>query len=145
MATMRFKALEDLFHRQPNYTTAPSDRISDFFGSRVFNDETQQSHLSEDAYEAIRSAVQSGTRIDRSIADQIAVGMKDWASKLGATHYTHWFQPLTGSTAEKHDAFFEPTTGGRSIEKFDGGLLVQQEPDASSFPNGGLRNTFEAR
>ncbi|MFT5336033.1 MAG: glutamine synthetase [Sphingobacteriales bacterium] len=145
MATMRFKALEELLQRQPNHTEASSSRISEYYGNKVFSEESQRSHLSDDAFEAIKDAIQNGTRIDRSVADQIAVGMKDWASGLGATHYTHWFQPLTGSTAEKHDAFFETTTGGRAIERFDGSLLVQQEPDASSFPNGGLRNTFEAR
>lgn len=101
--------------------------------------------LIEDAYYAVRQAILEGTRIDRKLADQVASGMKEWAATKGATHYTHWFQPLTGTSAEKHDAFFEPIHGGRSIERFDGSMLVQQEPDASSFPNGGIRNTFEAR
>ena len=101
--------------------------------------------LDKEAYEAVCSAIMHGEKIDRKVANQVASGMKNWAMSHGVTHYTHWFQPLTGSTAEKHDAFFEPTEDGRSIEKFAGSALVQQEPDASSFPNGGLRNTFEAR
>jgi glutamine synthetase len=104
-----------------------------------------RAHLTEDAFDSVLNAMDHGHRIDRDIADQVAMAMKDWAMAKGATHYTHWFQPLTGSTAEKHDAFFTPTSDGRAIEQFEGSLLVQQEPDASSFPNGGIRNTFEAR
>jgi glutamine synthetase len=120
-------------------------RISEFFGANVFNEEAMRMFLTEEAYFAVRQAMTHGTRIDRKLADQVASGMKEWAATKGATHYTHWFQPLTGTSAEKHDAFFEPIGNGRSIERFDGTMLVQQEPDASSFPSGGIRNTFEAR
>ena len=102
-------------------------------------------HLTKDALESIESAITAGSKINRKIADQVAEAMKTWAISIGATHYTHWFQPLTGATAEKHDAFFDLLSDGRALEKFGGGQLVQQEPDASSFPSGGLRNTFEAR
>lgn len=132
-------------NRTPRFQEAPSDKISDYFGESVFNEDAMRKFLTEDAYLAVRKAIYQSARIDRKMADQVASGMKEWAASKSATHYTHWFQPLTGSTAEKHDAFFEPIGGGRSIERFDGSLLVQQEPDASSFPNGGLRNTFEAR
>lgn len=144
MATFRFKALEEVLHREAIHTTPPS-KVSDYYGDHVFNQNQMREYLTDDSYKSVMEAIEHGTRIDRKIADQVASAMKDWASTLGATHYTHWFQPLTGSTAEKHDAFFEPIEGGRAIERFDGSLLVQQEPDASSFPNGGLRNTFEAR
>ncbi len=142
---LRAKALTNVLDRRPKHTEAPSHRISEFFGSSVFNEEAMRMFLTEDAYFAVRQAIHSGERIDRKLADQVASGMKEWAASKGATHYTHWFQPLTGTSAEKHDAFFEPIAGGRSIERFDGGMLVQQEPDASSFPSGGIRNTFEAR
>jgi glutamine synthetase len=112
----------------------PSAKISEYFGTNVFNEEAMRMFLTEDAYFAVRQAIQEGTRIDRKLADQVASGMKEWAATKGATHYTHWFQPLTGTSAEKHDAFFEPIGNGRSIERFDGSMLVQQEPDASSFP-----------
>ncbi len=102
-------------------------------------------YLTKDALESVKSAISSGSKIDRKIADQVAEAMKGWAISMGATHYTHWFQPLTGATAEKHDAFFDLLADGRALEKFGGGQLVQQEPDASSFPSGGIRNTFEAR
>ncbi|MCB0400456.1 MAG: glutamine synthetase III, partial [Flavobacteriales bacterium] len=111
----------------------------------VFTQETMREYLPKDAYKSVMSSIDKGTRIDRDIANQVASSMKDWALTKGATHFTHWFQPLTGTTAEKHDSFFSPISGGRAIEKFDGENLVQQEPDASSFPNGGIRNTFEAR
>jgi glutamine synthetase len=142
---LRAKALHDVLGRLPKPVTRPSNRISDYFGTNVFNDGTMRMFLTHDAYEAVRSAIDRGERIDRKLADQVASGMKEWAASKGATHYTHWFQPLNGSSAEKHDAFFEPLGDGRSIERFDGGMLVQQEPDASSFPSGGIRNTFEAR
>lgn len=141
----RFKALEDVLERQAKHVDAPSTKISDFFGENVFNTDAMREYLTEDAFYSVREAMVEGKRLDRGIADQVASSMKDWAISKGATHYTHWFQPLTGSTAEKHDAFFQPIEGGRAIERFDGSLLVQQEPDASSFPNGGIRNTFEAR
>ncbi|MBX7093087.1 MAG: glutamine synthetase III [Flavobacteriales bacterium] len=147
MSTIRFKALDEVFNRQPNHSGGSNERISSFFGENVFGDIAMRQFLSEGVYEKVKEAIVEGNQLDRSIADQVAVGMKDWAISKGATHYTHWFQPLTGTTAEKHDSFFEPIIGGegRSIEKFSGSMLVQQEPDASSFPNGGIRNTFEAR
>lgn len=145
MSTLRFKALETVQHRKTIIVTAPSTKVSDYFSSNVFNEDAMKTYLSKEAYSAVHNAIKEGSKIDRSIADQVASGMKNWALNKGASHYTHWFQPLTGATAEKHDAFFEPTEDGRSVEKFSGNALVQQEPDASSFPSGGLRNTFEAR
>jgi len=142
---LRSKALADVLGRQPKEVQLPGSRISEYYGTNVFNDGAMRMFLTEDAYRAVRSAIDRGERIDRRLADQVASGMKEWATSKGATHYTHWFQPLNGSSAEKHDAFFEPLGEGRSIERFDGGMLVQQEPDASSFPSGGIRNTFEAR
>ncbi|UCE69525.1 MAG: glutamine synthetase III, partial [Flavobacteriaceae bacterium] len=118
---------------------------SESFGKNVFNEGRMQQYLTRDAFISVKEAIYSGSKIDRKIADQVAEAMKAWAMSMGATHYTHWFQPLTGSTAEKHDAFFDLLPDGRAIEKFGGGQLVQQEPDASSFPSGGIRNTFEAR
>jgi glutamine synthetase len=145
MAFHRFKALEAVLTRTPVNVTLPSNKVSEFFGENVFGIDAMREYLSEEAFNSVMSAMQQGTQIDRKMADQVASSMKAWANSKGATHYTHWFQPLTGTTAEKHDAFFEPTEGGRAIERFGGGQLVQQEPDASSFPNGGIRNTFEAR
>jgi glutamine synthetase len=145
MSTLRFKALEIAQSRSQVTVALPSTKISDYFNSNVFNDSAMQTFLSKEAYQAVSSAINTGQKIDRIMADQIASGMKNWAMSKGVSHYTHWFQPLTGATAEKHDAFFEQTSDGRSVEKFAGSALVQQEPDASSFPNGGLRNTFEAR
>ena len=118
---------------------------SERFGQSVFNEDRMRRYLTGLAFNSVKEASYSGTKIDRKIADQVAEGMKAWAMTMGATHYTHWFQPLTGSTAEKHDAFFEILPDGRAMEKFGGSQLVQQEPDASSFPSGGIRNTFEAR
>lgn len=145
MAFHRFKALEAVLTRTPQEVILPSNKVSEFFGESVFGIDAMREYLSEEAFASVMSAMQQGTQIDRKMADQVAASMKAWANSKGATHYTHWFQPLTGTTAEKHDAFFEPTEGGRAIERFGGGQLVQQEPDASSFPNGGIRNTFEAR
>ncbi|MCT4583040.1 MAG: glutamine synthetase III [Flavobacteriales bacterium] len=145
MSTNRFKALEASQKRQPQTVNYPSDKISDYFGENVFDIGKMRSYLTEAAYKSVKKAMLEGHRIERNIADQIATAMKDWAMSKKVTHYTHWFQPLTGSTAEKHDAFFTPTEEGRAIEQFEGKLLIQQEPDASSFPNGGIRNTFEAR
>jgi glutamine synthetase len=142
---MRSKALEDVLGRTPRFTDPPAQRVSEYFGTNVFGEDAMRMFLTEEAYYAVRQAVNHGSRIDRKLADQVASGMKEWGTTKGATHYTHWFQPLTGLSAEKHDAFFEPIQGGRSIERFDGSMLVQQEPDASSFPSGGIRNTFEAR
>ncbi len=144
-SNLRSKALHDVLGRQPKPVERPSSRISDYFATNVFNEGAMRMFLTQEAYFAVRSAIDRGARIDRRLADQVASGMKEWAASKGATHYTHWFQPLNGSSAEKHDAFFEPLGDGRSIERFDGGMLVQQEPDASSFPSGGIRNTFEAR
>jgi glutamine synthetase len=145
MATLRFQALKETSGRKP-VKFEESDRKSTIFGSNVFNDKAMKQYLTSDAYKAVQDAVLHGTKIDRKIADYIALGMKEWALAKGVTHYTHWFQPLTGTTAEKHDAFFETSYDGSDpVEKFGGGQLVQQEPDASSFPNGGIRNTFEAR
>jgi len=145
MATIRFLALDALIKREPAFLDNEFEKISNYFGSSVFNDPAMREYLSKDAYEKVRSAIDHGSQIDRSIADQVASGMKAWSMNLGATHFTHWFQPLTGATAEKHDAFFEPIEGGLAIENFSGSNLIQQEPDASSFPSGGIRNTFEAR
>ncbi len=145
MTTFRFQALKDASGRKP-VKFEESGRKSDLFGLNVFNDKAMKQYLTSDAHKGVRDAVEYGVKIDRKLADYIAMGMKEWALSRGVTHYTHWFQPLTGSTAEKHDAFFETSYDGTSpVEKFGGGQLVQQEPDASSFPNGGIRNTFEAR
>ena len=138
------QAFHDVLNRSAKHINFDG-KISEVFGENVFHMEMMREYLPSDAYKSMRESVENGTRLDRKIADQIASAMKDWALTKGATHYTHWFQPLTGSTAEKHDAFFKPVGPGRAIERFDGELLVQQEPDASSFPNGGIRNTFEAR
>ncbi len=145
MPVLRFKAMEDVINRQALKVEIPSLKASDYFGTNVFSYGKMQSYLSKEAYREVIRSVDEGKKIDRRIANQIASGMKAWAVDHGATHYTHWFQPLNGATAEKHDAFFEPNGDGGVIENFDGELLVQQEPDASSFPNGGIRNTFEAR
>jgi len=143
MSVLRFSALQEILHRE-TVVVEENERRSELFGKNVFNEQAMRQHMTKEAYQSVMDAIEFGTKIDRTTADQIAVSMKDWALSKGATHYTHWFQPLTGSTAEKHDAFFETVDGG-AMEKFDGGQLVQQEPDASSFPNGGIRNTFEAR
>ena len=144
MSTMRFNALKETLNRKP-IEIKESERRSVSFGTNVFNEDAMRQHMTSQAYKSVMDAIEFGSKIDRKIADQIASAMKDWALSKNATHYTHWFQPLTGSTAEKHDAFFETTDNGRAMEKFGGDQLVQQEPDASSFPNGGIRNTFEAR
>jgi len=145
MAKFRFRALEELLTRQPVKVEFPSNKISDYFGINVFSLETMQHYLSKNAYKDVKQAIDTGSRIDRKIADQVANAMKQWAVSRGATHYTHWFHPLTDATAEKHDAFLEIDRSGKSFESFSGELLAQQEPDASSFPHGGIRNTFEAR
>ena len=137
--------MHDVLERQPKHPIRPENKISAYYGENVFNKFVMRSYLPDEAYKGILKAMEDGTPVDRKVADQTATAMKEWAISRGATHYTHWFQPLTGSTAEKHDSFIAPTGDGRAIEKFDGSLLVQQEPDASSFPNGGIRNTFEAR
>ena len=145
MSTLRFQALKQASTRKP-VKFEESDKKSNLFGSNVFNDKAMKQFLTSDAFKGVQGAVQHGTKIDRKLADYIAMGMKEWALSKGVTHYTHWFQPLTGTTAEKHDAFFETSPDGSDpVEKLGGAQLVQQEPDASSFPNGGIRNTFEAR
>ena len=144
MSTIRFSALQETLNRKP-IKIIETEKRSVLFGQNVFNKYAMQQYLTRAAYTSVMNAIDKGTKIDRKIADQVAVSMKDWAISKGATHYTHWFQPLTGATAEKHDAFFESINGSLAMEKFDGEQLVQQEPDASSFPNGGIRNTFEAR
>jgi glutamine synthetase len=145
MSNFRFKALEIAQSRQAIIVTPPSERVGDFFGTNTFSSEVMRGLLSPEAYLKVTEAIYTNGPIDRAIADEVAGAMKSWAVSKGATHYTHWFQPLTGETAEKHDAFFDISADGKAMEKFKGSALVQQEPDASSFPNGGLRNTFEAR
>ncbi|NRD19554.1 glutamine synthetase III [Winogradskyella eckloniae] len=144
MSTLRFHAVKASLKRKPKKNKAYK-RQSEIFGMHVFNEVTMRQFLTGEGLKSVTEAVKKGAKIDRKIADHIAIGMKEWAITKGVTHYTHWFQPLTGATAEKHDAFFETIGNGIAIEKFGGGQLVQQEPDASSFPNGGIRNTFEAR
>ncbi|MDA0175948.1 MULTISPECIES: glutamine synthetase III family protein [Mesoflavibacter] len=144
MSTLRFHAVKQSLQHKPIFIEE-NKRRSELFGQNVFNEATMRQYLTKEAFVSVMDAVKLGKKIDRVVADHISTGMKEWAISKGATHYTHWFQPLTGATAEKHDAFFETIEGGMSIEKFGGNQLVQQEPDASSFPNGGIRNTFEAR
>ncbi|HXH20001.1 MAG TPA: glutamine synthetase III [Chitinophagales bacterium] len=145
MENLRFQAIHTVLNRERTEVQLPAQRISEYFGSNVFNDEAMRKHLSAEAYQSIKHSIESGTKIDRSIADQVAASMQAWAIGKGATHFTHWFQPLTGATAEKHDTFFTITGSGRGMESFSGDALVQQESDASSFPSGGIRSTFEAR
>ncbi|CAM1363440.1 Glutamine synthetase [Tenacibaculum litopenaei] len=144
MSAVRFGALQETLNRKP-IAIIEEKRRSALFAENVFDERAMLQYMSKEAYQSVRDAIEFGTKIDRRIADQIALGMKEWAVSKGATHYTHWFQPLTGATAEKHDAFFDTLYSGGAMERFDGSQLVQQEPDASSFPNGGIRNTFEAR
>ncbi len=145
MSTLRFKAIEEVLKRQPLQVELPAVKTSRYFGENVFDQKKMQEYLSKEAYDNVLEAIEKGIKIERQYANQVASGMKAWAIDRGATHYTHWFHPLTGTTAEKHDAFFEPADNGGIIENFQGEMLVQQESDASSFPSGGLRNTFEAR
>jgi len=145
MSTLRFKVVEEAIKRKALDVKAPSECPSEYFGMYVFNDATMKKYLSSKTYNALTDTMNNGTPLARELADSIAAGMKQWATNMGATHYTHWFQPLTGGTAEKHDAFVEHDGRGGMIEEFSGKLLIQQEPDASSFPSGGIRNTFEAR
>ena len=142
---LRFQVVEEAFKKKALDVKAPATRPSEYFGKYVFNREKMYKYLPKDIYDKMIDVMDNGARLDRSIADAVAAGMKQWAMEMGVTHYTHWFQPLTEGTAEKHDAFVEHDGKGGMIEKFSGKLLVQQEPDASSFPNGGIRNTFEAR
>lgn len=145
MANLRFEVVAEAYKKKPLEVITPAERPSEFFAKYVFNRAKMYKYLPADVYEKLTDVIDNGTRLDRSIADAVAKGMKQWANENGVTHYTHWFQPLTEGTAEKHDAFVEPDGKGGMIEDFSGKLLVQQEPDASSFPNGGIRNTFEAR
>ena len=145
MAHLRFSALEKSHQRKPIRPEGPQPRLAEIFGTNVFGLDKMREYLTQEAFDSVERAMHKGEKIDRNIADQVASAMKDWALSKGATHFTHWFQPLTGATAEKHDAFYETTKEGRAIERFSGDKLVQQEPDASSFPSGGIRNTFEAR
>lgn len=145
MDLLRFKMLETVINRQPVEVTPPEGRPSDYFGSKVFNRKAMRKYLDSRTYDALIDTIENGSPLTREIADSVARGMRQWAMENGADHYTHWFQPLTGGTAEKHDAFAFPDGEGGVLEEFSGKLLIQQEPDASSFPNGGIRNTFEAR
>ena len=142
---LRFRVVEEAFKKKAVEVTAPKERPSEYFAKYVFTRQKMYKYLPADIYERLIDVIDNGTRLDRSIADAVAEGMKRWAMEMGVTHYPHWFQPLTEGTAEKHDAFVEHDGKGGMVEKFSGKLLVQQEPDASSFPNGGIRNTFEAR
>ncbi len=142
---LRFQVVEEAFKKRALEVKAPAERPSEYFGKYVFTRQKMYKYLPKDIYDKMIDVMDNGARLDRSIADAVAAGMKQWAMEMGVTHYTHWFQPLTEGTAEKHDAFVEHDGKGGMIEKFSGKLLVQQEPDASSFPNGGIRNTFEAR
>ena len=145
MANLRFEVVAEAFNKKPVEVITPIERPSEFFAKNVFNRAKMYKYLPREVYEKLIDVIDNGARLDRSIADAVAKGMKQWADENGVTHYTHWFQPLTEGTAEKHDAFIEHDGKGGMIEEFSGKLLVQQEPDASSFPNGGIRNTFEAR
>ncbi len=144
MKSARFEALKEARNRSIPEINVISTKISDFYGENVFDKKKMRDYLSKEVYKKLLSAINQGETLTSEDANHIATAMKSWAMSKGVTHYTHWFQPLTGSTAEKHDSFFEPSGDG-AIEKFEGSALVQQEPDASSFPNGGIRNTFEAR
>jgi glutamine synthetase len=144
MSSLRFKAIDNLT-TTPESTLPGSVKISAIFGENVFTQKTTREFLSDEAYKSLVASIRGGKRIDRAVANQIAAGMRQWAESKGVTHFTHWFQPLTGTTAEKHDSFFTIKSDGTALEEFDGAALIQQEPDASSFPSGGLRATFEAR
>ncbi len=145
MTNIRFKALEVTLSRKRRTLDLPKEKVSTYFGELTFNRAAMQEFLTREAYQKLIDVIEKGDTIERKVADQIAAGMKSWAMSKGATHYTHWFHPLTGTTAEKHDAFIIPVESGKAIENFQGEQLIQQEPDASSFPSGGIRNTFEAR
>jgi glutamine synthetase len=146
MSSLRFQALQTLAAGEEKKIQGYGEkRITAIFGSNVFGGRTIREYLSDEAYKSLMNSAKSGSRVERKMADQVAAGMKAWAEERGVTHFTHWFQPLTGTTAEKHDSFFTIKSDGTAIELFDGDALIQQEPDASSFPNGGIRATFEAR
>ncbi len=145
MDNIRFIALQTAMCRTQKSVSFPDKKASEYFGELTFNEPAMREYLTEEAFQKVMNAIEKGIKIDRGVADQVAAGIKSWAINNGATHYTHWFLPLTGATAEKHDAFIDPVEGGEGIEKFRGIELTQQEPDASSFPSGGIRSTFEAR
>ena len=145
MSISRFNAVEKASNRKAVEAHTPKQKVSEYYGENVFNRKAMQKFLSKETFKALTQSIDNGTPIDREVANHVAAGMKMWALEKGVTHYTHWFQPLTDGTAEKHDAFVEHDGKGGMMEEFSGKLLVQQEPDASSFPSGGLRNTFEAR
>src|SRR5690349_24083805 len=145
MESLRYKAINDLSVHVNGTPVEGSSKITGIFGENVFTLKTAREFLSDEAYKSLVSSIRSGKKIDRAMANQIAAGLRQWAETKGVTHFTHWFQPLTGTTAEKHDSFFTIKGDGSAIETFDGDALIQQEPDASSFPSGGLRATFEAR
>jgi glutamine synthetase len=145
MANLRFQVVEEAFKKKPLEVISPAERPSEYFGKYVFTRDKMFKYLPREVYLQLTDVIDNGARLDRSIADAVAKGIKQWAEENGVTHYTHWFQPLTEGTAEKHDAFIEHDGKGGMIEQFSGKLLMQQEPDASSFPSGGIRNTFEAR
>jgi glutamine synthetase len=145
MAELRFSALREVFNREPVAVTTPSKIVSEYYGENVFDLPKMERYLSKEAYKVVKRAINEGKSLSRQEADLVATGLKPWAIGRGATHYTHWFHPLTDGTAEKHDGFIEIGDNGNVVEKFSGEVLVQSEPDASSFPSGGIRNTFEAR
>ena len=145
MAELRFSALREVFNREPVAFTPPSKVISDYYGENVFDLPKMEHYLSKEAYKVVKRAINEGKSLTRMRPIMVATGLKAWAIGRGATHYTHWFHPLTDGTAEKHDGFIEIGDYGHVVEKFSGEVLVQSEPDASSFPSGGIRNTFEAR
>ena len=145
MSSIRITAVQELFSRTHKAVHSPAEKVSDYYGENIFDLEKMKKYLPSSAYENIKKAIETWGVIDRKIADSVASAMKAWAMERGVTHYTHWFHPLNGATAEKHDAFFEPNLEGKVFEHFSGKELIQQEPDASSLPSGGIRNTFEAR
>ena len=145
MENIRFRALELSIQRKRKSVLFPEGKASDYFGELTFNNAAMKEYLPPQTYQQVIHAIETGEKIDRKVVEKVAAGMKDWAMAKGATNYTHWFFPLSSVTAEKHDSFQDPAEGGKSIEKFNGSLLSQQEPDASSFPSGGIRSTFEAR
>src|SRR6478736_5990662 len=145
MGILRFKALELVSQRKPLEVALPAQKISEFYGRNVFGTEAMRGTLSSEYFKKLQRAINQGEKVEHNVADAVASAMRTWAMSKGATHYTHWFQPLTGQTAEKHDSFFDLASDGSAIEHLKGSALVQQEPDASSFPSGGIRNTFEAR
>ncbi|MDY6427646.1 MAG: glutamine synthetase III, partial [Bacteroidales bacterium] len=147
MSTLRFQVVSEAFKKKALAVTAPGACTSEYYGRYVFGKDQMSKYLSKETLKVIQDVIDGGKALDREIANHVAAGMKMWAMEMGATHYTHWFQPLTEGTAEKHDSFIEyaGAPGEGIIEEFSGKLLAQQEPDASSFPSGGIRSTFEAR